>query len=644
MLSESAGVPGVTPKEKFGVTERISSEESLNSISKEISGIEDGTLPNRQAPGGGERGNLLATYSEAETMDMGRKYANEHGLDPELFAKGAAVARAPKLFNDMDFLTDEEREGLHLEQTKRYHIPRKMVEVIALGSVAAAVQGMDQSVINGATLFYPQAFGLPRLFGKDADLVEGLVNGAPYVCCAIACWTSDYWNRHLGRRWTIFWTCAISFATCFWQGFVNNWWHLFIARFFMGVGVGVKSATVPVYAAECAPAHIRGSLVMLWQFFTAFGIMLGYVACLAFYYVPDRGIAYGLNWRLMLGSASLPAIFVCVQVPFVPELPRWLMGKGRHQEAFESYCKMRKEKISAARDLFYQYVLLLEEHQYESSTIKRIKEMFTIRRNRNASIGSWLVMFMQQFCGINVIAYYSLSIFIEAGFSVDNALIALWGFGMMNFVFAIPAILTIDKFGRRNLLLTTFPLMCIFLIIAGCGFLINKETNPNGQLAMVIIGVYFHCIVYSSGEGPVPFTYSAECFPLYIRDLGMSWATSTCWFFNFILAFTWPRLVTAFTPTGAFMWYAGWNFAGFWLVLFCLYETKSLTLEELDDVFSVPMPIHAKYQFATFINDIERWVFRRKIPKLEPFQDLAKERAHGNSDAFAGYYNSSVKH
>ncbi|ODV77181.1 uncharacterized protein CANTADRAFT_27107 [Suhomyces tanzawaensis NRRL Y-17324] len=572
--------------------------------------------------GQGERGNILAQYSEKQVMQMGRNYASKHGLDADLFARAAGLARTPLEFNSMPFLTEEEKIDLNLEATKRWHIPSKLIAVIALGSMAAAVQGMDESVINGATLFYPRAFGLEnkdKWTKRERNLIEGLVNGAPYLCCSvIACWTSDLWNRHLGRKWTIFWTCFISAVTCIWSGFVNNWWHLFIARFFLGFGIGVKSATVPAYAAECTPPHIRGSLVMLWQFFTAVGIMFGYVACLAFYYVPKKSFGTGLNWRLMLGSACIPAIIVLFQVPFVPESPRWLMAKGRHLEAFESLCLLRKSRMSAARDAFYQYVLLQEESSYDAPTWKRMIEMFTVRRNRNGALGAWIVMFMQQFCGINVIAYYSSSIFIESGFTEISALLASWGFGMINFTFAIPAFLTIDKYGRRFLLLTTFPLMAIFLLIAGFGFLINQHADPKGRLGMIVFGIYVFSCIYSSGEGPVPFTYSAEAFPLYIRDLGMSFATATCWFFNFILAFSWPEMMQAFTPTGAFGWYAAWNVIGFFMVLWFLPETKGLTLEELDDVFSIPAMTHARYQTVELWHDIQRVVFRRKIPKQPP--------------------------
>lgn len=565
----------------------------------------------------GEHGNILCQYSEQQTIQMGRNYAVKHDLDPELFGKAAALARAPGDFNSMAFLSEDDKIALDSEIKHKWRIPRKLVSVIALGSLAAAVQGMDESVVNGATLFYPTVMGITSM--KNADLIEGLVNSAPYLCCSFVCWSSDYWNRRLGRRWTIFWTCVISAITCIWQGLVNlKWYHLFIARFALGLGIGVKSATVPAYAAETTPATIRGSLVMLWQFFTAVGIMFGYVSSLAFYYVGDHGISGGLNWRLMLGSACIPALIVMCQVPFVPESPRWLMGKNRHREAFESLKELRHTELQAARDCFYQYVLLSEEGSYEGvSYLTRLWEMFSIRRNRNGALGAWVVMFMQQFCGVNVIAYYSSSIFVESNLSEIKAMLASWGFGMINFLFAIPAFYTIDTFGRRNLLLTTFPLMAIFLLLAGFGFWI-PESHMAGRLACITLGVYLFACVYSSGEGPVPFTYSAEAFPLYIRDLGMGFATATCWFFNFILAFTWPRLKNAFKPQGAFGFYAAWNIVGFFLVLWFLPETKGLTLEELDEVFSVSLRKHASYRTKEIIINLRRYVLRQKVTPLPP--------------------------
>jgi len=113
---------------------------------------------------------------------------------------------------------------------------------------------------------------------------------------------------------------------------------------------------------------------------------------------------------------------------------------------------------------------------------------------------------MQQFCGVNAIAYYSTQIFLQANFTQFQAFLSSFGFGCVNFVFAIPAIYTIDTFGRRNLLLTTFPLMALFLLLAGFAYWI--PTNSDARIGIITLGIYLFGVVYSPGEGPVPFTVS----------------------------------------------------------------------------------------------------------------------------------------
>jgi MFS family permease len=155
---------------------------------------------------------------------------------------------------------------------------------------------MDQTVVNGAQL-YATAFLLRPTSSRTDHLIsyyfeefgltdvwlQGLVNGAPYLCSVvIGCWTSAPLNKWFGRRGTIFSGCVVSVISPIWQAFTNSWWHLFIARFFMGFAIGAKSSTTPVYGAECSPANIRGALVMMWQMWTAFGIMIGFLASVAF--------------------------------------------------------------------------------------------------------------------------------------------------------------------------------------------------------------------------------------------------------------------------------------------------------------------------------------------------------------------------
>lgn len=159
----------------------------------------------------------------------------------------------------------------------------------------------------------------------------------------------------------------------------------------------------------------------------------GYIADVAFYNIHSDTIP-GLNWRLMLASAMVPPIFVCSQVYFCPESPRWYMMKNRHAEAFESLARLRHTRIQAARDIFYMKTLLEAEAEMKSGR-NRLVEMFTVGRNRRAVLGSEIVMFMQQFCGVNVIAYYSSNIFRESGFSAKDALLTSMGFGIINFLF-----------------------------------------------------------------------------------------------------------------------------------------------------------------------------------------------------------------
>jgi hypothetical protein len=246
------------------------------------------------------------------------------------------------------------------------------------------------------------------------------------------------------------------------------------------------------------------------------------------------------------------------------------MKKGRLAEAWTSMKKLRTTELQASRDLYYAYVQFAEEMKIVQGVnyFTRLSELFTIPRCRRATLAAGVVMIAQQMCGINsmshhsssiaslqvVMAFYSSTIFVESGFNNNQALYASIGFGALNFVFAIPAIFTIDTFGRRSLLLATFPNMAWTLFVAGGCLYITSETT---RLALVALFVYLFTIAYSIGEGPVPFMYSAEVFPLVQREQGMAFATSWCFLWAAVLGLTFPRMLRAFTPAGSFFFYGG---------------------------------------------------------------------------------------
>ncbi|KAJ5198788.1 uncharacterized protein N7498_007905 [Penicillium cinerascens] len=546
--------------------------------------------------------------------------------DVETFKKGALISQNPESATMLPELSEVERESLVREHTHKWHQPWQLYFLAIMCSLAAAVQGMDETVNNGA-----QAIYLKRLGIENSDNLTGLVVGAPYLACAIlGCWLTEPLNRYFARRGTIFISCFIAAVASVWEGVCNSWVNLFLARFVLGLGIGSKSSTVPVYAAECSPAPIRGALVMMWQMWTAFGIMLGNIMGVAF-----MNVGNDLNWRLMLGSTVVLPLVVCAQVYICPESPRWLIQHNKIQKAYTNFKILRPTELQAARDLYYAYVGVELERQINKGKnfFTMFMELFTIPRNRRATLASWIVMFMQQFCGVNVIAYYSTTIFQESGYGLSNALLASMGTGILNWVFALPAVFTIDTWGRRNLLLFTFPFLAIFLFWSGFSFWIEPEiTNSKKRVAMVTTGMYLFEVFYSPGEGPVPFTYSAEAFPLHVREVGMSWATATTWCFNFILSFTWPHLLRSFKPQGAFGWYAAWCVIGWFLVLLFVPETKALTLEELDQVFSVPTRKHASYQLKNAWWHFRVWVLRRKLEPLPKFYQGASRLAEvGNT-------------
>ncbi|KAF7360872.1 putative Facilitated glucose transporter [Mycena sanguinolenta] len=541
--------------------------------------------------------NPLQRVSRAQAVADAEEFCRTHGLaeHAELFGRAALVARDSENFLQVSELHPDELAALEYERDHKWHGPWKMWYSIILCAVGAATQGWDQTGSNGANLSFPEEFGIAGT-GKD-EWIVGAVNAIIFLSAGlVGAWIVDPLNHYLGRRGEIFLTACILFATPIASGFTHSWQQLFAVRFVLGIGIGAKNATVPIFSSELSPARIRGALVMFWQLWVTFGIFAGFAANCAV-----KGVGH-IAWRLQLGSAFIPAFVLLLGIWFTPESPRWLMKHNKHAKAFQSFLKIRAHPIIAARDFYHSYVIYREEviQARGANYFSRLWDCFKVPRIRRANYGASTVMLAQQMCGINIISFYSSTIFTNVGYTADQALYASLGYGALQFVSTLPTLFLIDTKGRRTLCLITFPLM-------------------GARLGPLVLFVYLFTICYSLGEGPVAFQYSAEVFPTIQREQGMAWAVCINNTFAGVLSMTFPRMQTVMTPTGAFGFYAGLNLIA-WGMIFCFVrETRELTLEELDQVFSVPTSQYIKYESTVWLPwFIKRYIFRSDIPRPPP--------------------------
>ncbi|GAM90064.1 hypothetical protein ANO11243_081040 [Dothideomycetidae sp. 11243] len=562
----------------------------------------------------------LSRISPPDLENAVRAFAEHADLESEIdiLLKGAKLAKDPDLYLSIPGLSADEKKALKQQQSRSSSFLNQTKELqvtILTCAVAAVVQGWDQASINGANLRWPEDLGLAA--GLDSHSLHDVwyfafINAAPYLFASIVgAWLSDPMNAYLfGRRPAIFAAAIFCLVTVVGSSCVKTAGQLLACRILLGIGMGAKASIVPIFAAEVAPAQIRGSLVMNWQLFVAFGLFLGFSANLAVFNIRD------LNWRLQLAAAALPALPLIVLIFVCPESPRFLIKEQKWADAYRSLCYLNKGPMIAAKELFSIQAQIQRQddtdpyhNQGATSYPRRFLQLFTVPRIRRATQAAFSVMISQQACGVNALVFYSATLVsrntrydepeAEKYHAWTKALWLSWGIGLTNFMyvdnrrFAWPAYKTIDRWGRRALLLLTIPVLALMLLGAAFSF---KIRDPDHQLAAVATFMIFFMIFYSPGLGPVPFTYSAEVFPLVNREVGMSFSVFCNLLGAGILSLFVPFLNTSLTATGLLCLFAGLNVLAFCLVYFFVYETKQATLEELNSIFSVPLRYNVRYE------------------------------------------------
>ncbi|KAL4904902.1 hypothetical protein BDW74DRAFT_153733 [Aspergillus multicolor] len=564
----------------------------------------------------------------------------EKVVDKDVFLRGANLARDHD--EDVPYASESSKSRKVFDLLRE----TKDLKVTMLVTACAAItQGWQQSTINASTRYWQEDL-LPSL-GEQPDgsalrhreLMAGLIDAAPWLSGSIiGAWLSDPLQEAiLGRRRALFISAIFCTAFPIATARSTSWEELLIFRLLLGIGIGAKASIAPVFAAETAVDHLRGRLLMMWQLFDAFGIFLGFVCV----WIVDK------QWRVLLGTAAVPSLILLFLVFLCPESPRFLMRKKRYREAYLSLRHLRGSDIQACRDLYYIHIQLQYESQkrlalaevrhfnsegeewlksdklnYQDIELppmnffKRTWALWTNPRNRRACIAAFIVMASQQLCGVNVLAFYSSHIFGRANDEENDYIMApgrsddldrksptkvAWmniGFGLANFIFTIPAYWFIDmsrRRGRRRLLLVSLAGIFFTIIAIGSFFFIPDDDARLGLVSVFTIVVFL--FFYGIGAGPVPFTFSAEVFPLAFREVGMSFSVMINFLGLGLLVLLVPFITRAFGSNGnSYLLYlfGGLDLLAFGLVFLFVPSTGRIPLENMDYVFDKKTSEHVQ--------------------------------------------------
>ncbi|OJJ29783.1 hypothetical protein ASPWEDRAFT_177523 [Aspergillus wentii DTO 134E9] len=575
-------------------------------------------------------------------------------LDLDLLLRAARIARDPT--DHVPGITPAEEKTIRSESESEFYQQTKDLKVTILAMACAAItQGWQQSTINVTSMDWQIEFGQ-----TDNALLAGLVDAAPWLSGSLlGTWLSDPLQEgRYGRRPALFISAIFCAACVLGSARCRTWQQLLACRVLLGIGIGAKASIAPVFAAEAAVDHLRGRLLMMWQLFDTFGIFIGF-ACV---WIVDR------SWRVLLGSAAVPALILLFLVFVCPESPRFLIRKNRYKEAFESLRHLRKTDLQAARDLYYIHTQLQIETElllqttpalgynkqvyqqalYEMGFFQRVWALWVKPRNRRACLAAFLVMAAQQLCGINVIAFYSSTLFSSSRKQPDHPISQMandqtcwlnFGFGLSIFLFTIPAYKYIDGRGRRILLLISLVGMLFTLLAVGFFFRITNDDHRNGLVATFLIIVF--TFFYGIGAGPVPFTLSAEVFPLAFREVGMSFSVMINFLGLGLLVLFVPKLTevlgkdstndnelylrqSRFGQSNLLFLFTGLNALTFVLVfLFVPSGTARVSLEEMNFIFNTKTSVHVKNHIQRF----KEVLFRRDKPVDDEQYDM---RSHAS--------------
>jgi SP family xylose:H+ symportor-like MFS transporter len=443
---------------------------------------------------------------------------------------------------------------------------------VLLSTIVAALGGLlfgfDTAVISGTTHWLKEVYDLSSFWlgFTVASALIGTIIGAIFV--------GKPADKY-GRRSMLFVLAILYFISAIGSALAWDWYSFLIFRFIGGLGVGGASVVSPMYIAEISPAKYRGRLVAITQFNIVLGILLAFFTN---YLIVKLNLG-AVEWRWMFGVEAVPAaLFFCLLF-FIPLSPRWLVVAGRISEAKSVLDRCGTDTGNIDEEIKeIQNSLDIEHHS--------LKEPFFDKKYLKPILLAVAIAMFNQLSGINALMYYAPHIFKMVGAESGSALLQTVAVGGTNLILTMAALLVIDHFGRKKLMLVGSIGYIISLGVAAWAFYTyGTEFNETGSL-IVLISLLVFIASHAFGQGAVIWVFISEIFPNRVRARGQALGSFTHWFMAALISWTFP-IIAEISGGHTFAFYSICMIGQLVWVLMIMPETKGISLEQIQKKFGI---------------------------------------------------------
>ncbi len=434
----------------------------------------------------------------------------------------------------------------------------KTLLIAGLAALAGLMFGLDIGVISGALSFIGREFHVN-------DATQEFVVSSMMLGAALGALLAGYLSASFGRKKSLILSAVLFVASSLLCALAWSVASLIGGRLVLGLAIGIATFTAPLYISEVADEHRRGSMISTYQLMITIGILIAFVS--------DALLAHSGAWRWMLGLVAVPGLLFLLGVFFLPDSPRWLMMRGRRDEALQVLTDLRQDSGVARREAA-EIDEQLKQKQHGWSLF------FGNANFRRSVLLGVLLQVMQQFTGMNVVMYYAPRIFKLAGFGEGAQ---YWGtaiVGVVNVLATFIAIGLVDRWGRRPMLTMGFVVMTLGMGVLGTLIYAGIDSETQRILAIAVLLCFITGFAFSAG--PLIWVLCSEVQPLKGRDFGIACSTFTNWAANFIVGATFLTLLNRFGNAQTFWLYAALNGLFILITLALVPETKGISLEGIE--------------------------------------------------------------